>query len=379
MKRIGRYFLPLLLLAGLAGGHRTSPAMVVHEWGTITTRHAPNGAPEGRLNRIGPTEVLPEFVHRFEPKPTQGNQQFSLAKTPLSPGRPDVTMRLETPVLYFYPPAGGDALPALDVGVQFRGGVLNEFYPEAHASVEVDVERVNMKMGAGVIKSWWDGGVLNNYVIGSLEWNGVALKPTVPLPKTSNHVWLAPRQVKSSGVLMPSGEGERYLFYRGVAHLDALVQTELSLSDVRLRAPQRLLWLSAPTITIPNLWLVDIRANGSAAFRQQDGTRIAKDAPSAELARLPRFGPGDYSADGLLRLRGSMKLALKAAGLFDDEAEAMLETWKDSYFGTPGLRIFYIVPPEWEEYFLPLQISVPHELTRVLVGRIGRASCRERV
>lgn len=48
----------------------------------------------------------------------------------------------------------------------------------------------------------------------------------------------------------------------------------------------------------------------------------------------------------------------------------MLDTWKESYFRTPGLRIFYTVPDEWLSYFLPLQISVPHELTRVLVGRI---------
>jgi hypothetical protein len=51
-------------------------------------------------------------------------------------------------------------------------------------------------------------------------------------------------------------------------------------------------------------------------------------------------------------------------------AEAMLETWNESYFQTPGLRVFYVVPPEWTAYFLPLQVSVPHELTRVLVGRI---------
>jgi len=48
----------------------------------------------------------------------------------------------------------------------------------------------------------------------------------------------------------------------------------------------------------------------------------------------------------------------------------MLETWKGNYFETPGLRIFYIVPDEWINYFLPLQISTPNELKRVLVGRI---------
>lgn len=65
-----------------------------------------------------------------------------------------------------------------------------------------------------------------------------------------------------------------------------------------------------------------------------------------------------------------MKKALTGAGLFDDEAEAMLETWRDSYFGAPGLRVLYLVPNQWTSYFLPLRISAPNELTRVLVGRI---------
>jgi hypothetical protein len=48
----------------------------------------------------------------------------------------------------------------------------------------------------------------------------------------------------------------------------------------------------------------------------------------------------------------------------------MLETWKKSYFAEPGLRVFYLVPNEWTSYYLPLHISTPHALTRVIVGRI---------
>jgi len=77
MKRINLYILPLLLVLGLPGRRRNPSPMIVHEWGTITTRHAPNGTPEGRLNRISPTEVLPQFVHRFEPKPTGSGSSTS--------------------------------------------------------------------------------------------------------------------------------------------------------------------------------------------------------------------------------------------------------------------------------------------------------------
>jgi hypothetical protein len=361
----------LLAIVGVRGGERASP-LVVHEWGTITTRHAPAGTPEGRLNRISESEVLPAFVHRYEPPATKDKPEKAVGKSPLTPGRPDVTMRLETPVIYFYPPAGSSSVPPFDVSVSFRGGIVNEFYPRAEASVEVDIDRVNAKIEAGHIKSW-DGSVLNNYVVGGLRWRGLSLKDAVSIPQTSSHAWLAPRRVRSTAVATPSGEGERYLFYRGVAHLDALVQTELSAAEVRLRAPRRLHWLGAPSMTIANLWLVDIRPDGSTAFREYSQIGITKAGASRELRRIPLFAETDYTRGNLGNLRQSMKQALVAAGLFEDEAEAMLETWKDSYYRTPGLRIFYTVPDEWLSYFLPLRISVPHELKRVLVGRVDLA------
>src|SRR5689334_21302148 len=100
--------------------------LVVHEWGTITTRHAPDGTPQGRLNHIAATEVLPAFVHRFEP-PLTAQSAEPLTKSPLTPGRPDVTMRLETPVIYFYVSGGATGVPPFDVAVDFHCGIVNEF------------------------------------------------------------------------------------------------------------------------------------------------------------------------------------------------------------------------------------------------------------
>src|SRR5262249_52202069 len=149
--------------------------------------------------------------------------------------------------------------------------------PNGDASVAVDVERVNMKMSAGALKSW-DGEVLDNYVVGSLRWRGIRLADSVPLPSTQSPIWLAPRGVRSAGVVMPSGQGERYLFYRGVAHLDALVQTERTSTDVRLKSPARMLWLREPSMTIPALWLVSVRADGQVAFRRHEQLTIARDS-----------------------------------------------------------------------------------------------------
>jgi hypothetical protein len=62
--------------------------------------------------------------------------------------------------------------------------------------------------------------------------------------------------------------------------------------------------------------------------------------------------------------------ALVNAGLYPKEARAMLNTWKNSYFGHPGIGIFWIVPETWVNSILPLKITPqPKEIRRVFVGR----------
>ena len=68
--------------------------------------------------------------------------------------------------------------------------------------------------------------------------------------------------------------------------------------------------------------------------------------------------------------KASLRSALVAEGLFEDEAQALLNTWELSYFKSPGLRVFFLVPRAWTDFYLPLDISVPADLNRVMVGRI---------
>lgn len=348
--------------------------LIVHEWGTLTTIHAGSGKPHGGLNRIDAADVLPDFVHRFEPEQTRDDPARRFGKSSLVPGRPDVTMRLETPVIYFHPPAGATFETPIDVHVKFRGGILNEFYPAAAAGVALDQPRIAAKRDAGVLPRAWTAEILDNYVVGSLTWSGIQIRDTVVAPLTDNPVWIAPRDVQAGSVYLPAaGEGERYLFYRGVANLAALLQTRTTAGAVRIAAPHVLTWLDAPRVTLPAVWLADIRVDGVVAFREHGAVTIAKGEPDAELGRLARFGHADYKADGAKLLRASLRRALLKQGLYADEAEAMLDTWKASYFEKPGLRVFYIVPREWTDYFLPLEVSVPARISRALVGRIDFA------
>ena len=371
MQALGRHLGVALLGAILAGASGPTQAadLVVHEWGTITTIHAADGTPKGGLNSIDEADVLPKFVHRYEPETTRQKPERILGKLPNIPGRPDVTMRLETPVIYFHPPPNAKYTAPIDITVRFRGGVINEFYPDGAASVALDRARIADKSHEGIITEW-NGDVLNNYVVGALKWKGLRLHDTVVAPLTRSEIWLAPREVNSVSVFSPeAGEGEQYLFYRGVAHLDALLATKTTRGSVELSTPVNLAWLEA-SATIPGIWLADVRADGVIAFRAQPAVTLQKENAGKELAKIKRFSGGDYTATGAAQLRGELKRALIGQGLYADEAEAMLNTWKASYFQKPGLRVFYIVPRQWTDYFLPLEFSVPARVTRVIVGRI---------
>ena len=65
-----------------------------------------------------------------------------------------------------------------------------------------------------------------------------------------------------------------------------------------------------------------------------------------------------------------MKAMLIAQGLYEREANAMLDTWRDSWF-EEGSRVFYLLPPRSVDAVLPLQVvPAPSTVARVFVGRM---------
>ena len=78
--------------------------LVVHEWGTFTSFQDANGETIAGINVDD--EPVPGFVHRLGNPPIFGLNSLPAAWSQGAPScHPDVTLRLETPVLYCYPPA----------------------------------------------------------------------------------------------------------------------------------------------------------------------------------------------------------------------------------------------------------------------------------
>ena len=71
------------------------------------------------------------------------------------------------------------------------------------------------------------------------------------------------------------------------------------------------------------------------------------------------------------RLAEATVRELTAAGLYEKEALAMVNTWRSSWFGENGTRLLYLVPGKLTDKLLPLAVDpAPDERVRVLVGRL---------
>ena len=338
----------------------------VHEWGTFTSLQDESGNAVGGINTDD--EPVPEFVHH-----PVGNRLVIATEAPpmLNKGtpncHPDVTMRMETPVIYFHPPKSLAGVQTASVRVKFRGGWLTEFYPLAGADEP------------GYFTGAFRPGHLTDDTVGSLEWNDIQIGGDWPLTNTAAHVWTSPRAVQSALVQATNGESEKFLFYRGVAHLDA------PLKIVRDRNTGELLFQSQledlevkEPLALRFLWLVDIQPAGRIAFRPLPPIALGNNSRKLLFRTPAEFAPDDYRPENLDQLKASLLAALTAEGLFRDEAQALLNTWELSYFKNPGLRLFFLVPRAWTDSHLPLEFSHPADLCRVMVGRIELVSPRQR-
>ncbi|MBI1372154.1 MAG: hypothetical protein GC159_05255 [Phycisphaera sp.] len=362
---------PSNVVEGVPADAPRGERLVVHEWGTFTSLQDEQGVTVTGIN--ADDEPVPGFVHRhpegfIHPGARVTPRMWMLGKA-LPSSHPNVNMRMETPVLYFYPPADATLPMRLDVRVDMRGGWLTEFYPRAVA--EAPGITTDADSGYTTI------GRLEPDAVGSLTWQGVTIGAPATLPATDDEVWLAPRRVRAATVTNAQGEAERFLFYRGVANMESpLRATRVSAPDgsgdiLHIDSAITSPFLCGTGVASPNaMWLVDVRRDGGVAFRSVTATGGTVEQPQRVAQTLATFDAAAYGKGNRAELRSAMHAALVAEGLFDDEATAMLDTWDASYFRTPGMRLFYVLPQWWTAQRLPLTLSTDADVTRVMVGRL---------
>ena len=285
----------------------TAAGLVVHEWGTFTSIAGEDGQAVRWLPQGGQSD-LPCFVER-----SGFNIKGSLSGT----------VRMETPVLYFYTPA------ALKVNVQvgFHEGAITEWFP--HGLV------------GQTFPGRWES---------TITWNDVNVSPrqapTFPVESGPSHYYKA--RNTDATPLAAGPQVEKFLFYRGVGQFQAPVSATVQ-TDGKTTVWTR----GAP---IGDVVMFENRRGATAyEVHHVTGDRVTLERPSPEEASTPHRD--------LVRI-------LVAQGLYKKEAEAMVDTWSDSWF-EEGARLLYVVPRQTVDAIVPLAITpAPSNVARVFVGRL---------
>ncbi|HYX30444.1 MAG TPA: hypothetical protein VE863_18030 [Pyrinomonadaceae bacterium] len=289
--------------------------LTVHEWGTFTSIAGKNGVALEWRPLNGATD-LPKFVHTSDK--TDLGLRHANSKAELT-----AAVRMETPVIYFY----ANREMNVYTKVEFPKGKITEWYPQARA---VDQAGIN--------------------------WGTMKVQPSaainLPADYSDNHYYAA-RETDAAPVQICATNGrpieqEKFLFYRGVGDFDLPLMVTLENDRVTLRNVAK--DPIAQAIVFEN-------RDGKIGFQSVNklsGT-ISVNRPSP-----------DRNLDGVIQ---QLRATLVASGLFDKEADAMIKTWRNSWF-EPGMRVFYILPRSATDAVLPITINPkPDELVRVLVGR----------
>ncbi len=297
--------------------------LTTHEWGTFTSIAGRDGSAVEWLPLTGSTD-LPGFVEHFR------YDGFKLGLRG--------TVRMETPVLYFY----DSREETVSVKVSFAKGLITEWYPHA----------AHVEPAANI----FDGTLLQPHPDGSIAWDSVTISPNVteefPRENSGNHYYAA-RMTSSTPLRVQSSAGEqqeKFLFYRGVSTFSVPLSATL--------IPSGELYVeNHGQEEIPNTIRFERRG-------EKVGYRIGGALQKEALLDPPELTGtiGDLGRE----LEGM----LVAQGLYQDEAHAMVETWRGSWF-EEGSRLLYIVPTAFVDGVLPLSIHpAPTQTERVFVGRL---------
>ena len=306
---------------------------VVHEWGTFTSFSGSDGVP---ANFYPNYTDLPDFVY------AQGGGPLSKSNRLQRDG----TVSMETPVIYFY----ADREMKASVKVDFPRGWITEWYPFAAISPSPVAKttpgqtiRWDVRLLAGETVKFPGKPDDENHYFEARATDAVPLQTEVALRENDRNF-----EQRGGSVV----QREKFLFYRGVGTFPPPVSLKATGGgSVRIH--------NAAGNKVDGLVLVHVE--GSQVGFELLGSI---DAGTDTTATIP--AAAGKKAD----LATAMRKILTATGLYEKEAQAMVNTWDSAWFGESGTRLLYLVPRAKTDELLPLTITPkPTEVVRVLVGR----------
>ncbi|MEM1083199.1 MAG: hypothetical protein AAGI48_03685 [Verrucomicrobiota bacterium] len=332
-------------------------AYELHEWGTFTTVSGSDGQLLIGLQRE--EEALPNYVRHhpgFKHVAPAFGQLHPVPAFPIFTKRAplpvkNVKVKMETPVIYFH---SEDPFTA-KVKVGFKGGTIAQWYPERSggekfptSSGECHPKRTHLDFAQP-----YDG---------AIEWKIDVLsreesRSTSLFNPEDILQWTYSRVPEANVVRDSKGNTEGFLFYRGLGSFDPGLITRISEDET----------LHLENLTggeIPYTLVYERQPDGST--RWIEAGSIAEGQTLSTRQSQLEARPKGFDRELFTILSEN----LTDQGLLASEAEAMVKTWWKSYFETPGLRVFWVLPQERTDAILPLSVEpAPEKTIRVIVGR----------
>ena len=358
--RVRAFVLGLATLARFGSTAEPLPGAAdyaAHEWGTFTSLQGSDGVPIPWNPLDGPSD-LPSFVLNRQRPTLDGSVLCPKAGQFRQFGAKDSAhwlQRMETPVIYFHT----EKTLSVDVHVRFPQGLLTEWFPQ--------VSTFGPVFGIDDVLPETDSS--------HLRWNSVRVVPPDPAPSkagsdAASNIPVDPRPSHYFAARSASAhvvestrpfaresvpQRDRFLFYRGAGNFQAPLKVSVPPDDRSVALGNR------GEEPIGPLFVVRVDA-GKTSF-----ATIPALAPSTETTVTLPEASDDTGSD---RLGQVLRDALQEAGLERAEAQAMVDTWRDSWFEESGTRVLYLLPREWTDTVLPLELTpAPRRLVRVMVGR----------
>jgi len=373
-------------------------SLTIHEWGTFTSVAGADGSAID-WDALGCEDDLPQFIH---------SEKYRGFKWRL-----DGTVRMETPVIYFYSPREITAR----VKVFFPKGVITEWYPNGDNAIyeskalmdrmEASLNKLRSGSGAdgrgaflvqedsataieedgkskiyshqtvykteSLVQPYPTGldpllvrlskslnGIDTSLrqLMGAIAWSDIKVQPgsaaDFPMESGASRYYAA--RGTDAAPITAGEQHEKFLFYRGVGRFQVPLWARV-LDDGKVTVENR------GAESVPAVFLFENRG-GRVGFRN-----VGALGPGA-LHIPPMTLDKPSLDDSFSQLRFDLESALIAQGLYLREAQAMVETWRDSWF-EEGSRLIYIMPSRAIDAILPLQVEpAASQTARVFVGRI---------
>ena len=351
----------LAATAGIAQADYTA-----HEWGTFTSV----AGSDGTLIPWNPfiASDLPAFVYS-RMVPLRG-AEFSkqTLQFVLSGGKATSQwlQRMETPVIYFH----ADEPVTLSATVDFPQGLVTEWFPQVagfgpangaapliadspRSFVHWDNVKIMPKDDPSQMRPLRTGFENPMSMTAVLPTTGLRSHYTRARGTSANR--LEVRSPLMTEVERRDGQDEEFLFYRGAGNFGT---------------PLKVTFNDRNRVTLENTGRVALASLHFAEFRNGRGRMQMIPALAAGERHVLKLAEATEPAAVKKDLEASLQRSLLAAGLFEDEAKAMLNTWRPDWLGDIGARVLYLLPKQWADETLPLKLNPrPKNLVRVMVGR----------